>query len=60
METLLRASHEEYSKRGKSAALIIDSGARVPLQQIVDVIDMARKVGIKDVEFGLGFFEFPK
>jgi biopolymer transport protein ExbD len=54
LESLARESLGALRKEGRPALLIIDAGPLVPCQAIVDALDLARKVGIEHVEFGVG------
>lgn len=55
LEKHLKADHERFEKAGKAdVPLIIDSGPHVPWQDVVDILTMARRLGIKSVQFGWG------
>ena len=58
LETLLRGAHEDSRHGGARAApLTIDGEARVPWRAVVDVVNLARGLGIADVRFALGAAE---
>jgi biopolymer transport protein ExbD len=55
LEKLITASRDGFAKRGNpDVPLIIDAGPRVPWQNVVEVMDMAKRAGVKKIEFGLG------
>ena len=55
LEKLITGSREGFAKRGNpDVPLIIDAGPRVPWQNVVEVMDMAKRAGVKKIEFGLG------
>jgi len=55
LERLIVGSREGFAKRGNpDVPLIIDAGPRVPWQNVVEVMDMAKRAGVKKIEFGLG------
>jgi biopolymer transport protein ExbD len=55
LEKLITASREGFAKRGNpDVPLIIDAGPRVPWQNVVEVMDMAKRAGVKKIQFGMG------
>jgi biopolymer transport protein ExbD len=54
LESAVRASLAATRTEGRLVPLVIDAGPRVPCQAIVDAVDLSSKLGIEQVEFGLG------
>ena len=55
LKTLIRDSYTEYKSRGKAdVPLIVDVGPKVPWKFVVEVLDIGRDAGVKNVQFGTG------
>lgn len=54
LATLFRSEREHFRNRGAEPIVIIDAGWAVPLENIVDVLDLARGEGIEKVEYTCG------
>ena len=55
LETLLRGAHEDAVRRkSPEAHAILDADGRVPWGDVVQVVNLCKRVGIADVRFALG------
>ena len=55
LETLIRGAYDDFKLKGKSdSPVIIDGDARIPWKDVVDVIDICKKIPIDNIEFALG------
>jgi biopolymer transport protein ExbD len=55
LRKLIGDSYTEYKRGGKpDVPLIVDVGPKVPWKFVVDVLDIGRDAGVKNVQFGTG------
>jgi biopolymer transport protein ExbD len=55
LRKLITDSYAQYKSRGKSdVPLILDVGPKVPWKCVVDVLDIGRDAGAKNLRFGVG------
>jgi biopolymer transport protein ExbD len=52
---LLQGAHEDWARMGQpQAPLIVDGDERVPWDQVMNVINLSRRVGIAKFQFAQG------
>lgn len=55
LETLIKSSHEDFVLKNKpEAPVIIDGDARIPWKDVIDVVNICKKLQIDNIEFALG------
>ena len=60
LEVLIRGAHEDFVKMNSpDVPVIIDGESTVPWEAVVNVVNIAKKLGIDKIEFALGAAEKP-
>ena|SRR5688572_32152005 len=55
LETLIRGSYEDWKARGNDKVpVIIDGDERVPWEDVLEIVNMSKGMGIDNIEFALG------
>ena len=55
LETLIKSSHDDFVLKNKpEAPVIIDGDARIPWKDVIDVVNICKKLQIDNIEFALG------
>ena len=55
LQALIKASHDEFVRMNKpDTPVIIDAHAKVPWQDVVNVMNLCKKVQIDKIEFAMG------
>ncbi len=55
LQSLISDSYEDYKRMNKpDVALTIDAAAQVPWDAVVEVINLAKRVGVEKIEFAFG------
>jgi len=55
LETLIKSAHEDFVLKNKpEAPVIIDGDARIPWKDVIDVVNICKKLQIDNIEFALG------
>jgi biopolymer transport protein ExbD len=58
LETLIKSSHDDFVLKNKpEAPVIIDGDARIPWKDVIDVVNICKKLQIDNIEFALGAAE---
>ena len=58
LESLIKSAHDDFVLKNKpDAPVIIDGDARVPWKDVIDVVNIAKKLQIDNIEFALGAVE---
>jgi len=53
--TLIKSAHDDFVLKNRpEAPVIIDGDARIPWKDVVDVINICKKIPIDNIEFALG------
>jgi biopolymer transport protein ExbD len=53
LESALRRSHERHRAESKDVPLVLDVGPKVPFRHVIEAIDLGRRVGISQIQFGM-------
>jgi biopolymer transport protein ExbD len=55
LESLIKSAHDDFVLKNKpEAPVIIDGDARVPWKDVMNVVNIAKKLKIDNIEFALG------
>jgi biopolymer transport protein ExbD len=55
LESLIKSAHDDFVLKNKpEAPVIIDGDARVPWKDVIDIVNIAKKLKIDNIEFALG------
>ena len=55
LESLIKSAHDDFVLKNKpDAPVIIDGDARVPWKDVIDIVNIAKKLKIDNIEFALG------
>jgi biopolymer transport protein ExbD len=55
LESLIKSAHDDFVLKNKpEAPVIIDGDARVPWKDVMDIVNIAKKLKIDNIEFALG------
>jgi biopolymer transport protein ExbD len=58
LEQLIKSAHEDFVLKNKpDAPVIIDGDARIPWKDVIDVVNICKKLSIDNIEFALGAAE---
>jgi biopolymer transport protein ExbD len=58
LEVLIKSAHDDFVLKNKpEAPVIIDGDARVPWKDVIDVVNICKKLQIDNIEFALGAAE---
>jgi biopolymer transport protein ExbD len=58
LESLIKSAHDDFVLKNKpDAPVIIDGDARVPWKDVIDIVNIAKKLKIDNIEFALGAAE---
>ena len=61
LESLIKSAHDDFVLKNKpDAPVIIDGDARVPWKDVIDIVNIAKKLKIDNIEFALGAQEKSK
>jgi len=55
LESLIKSAHDDFVLKNKpEAPVIIDGDARVPWKDVIDIVNIAKRLKIDNIEFALG------
>jgi biopolymer transport protein ExbD len=55
LESLIKSAHDDFKAMNKpDAPVIIDGDPRVPWKDVIDVVNICKKLSIDNIEFALG------
>lgn len=55
LEALIKGAHDDFVKMGKpDVPVIIDGDARIPWNEVINVINICKTLSIENIEFALG------
>jgi len=55
LEVLIKSAHDDFVLKNKpEAPVIIDGDARVPWKDVIDVVNICKRLKIDNIEFALG------
>jgi len=58
LEQLIKSAHEDFVLKNRpDAPVIIDGDARIPWKDVIDVVNICKKLSIDNIEFALGAAE---
>jgi len=54
LQALISGQHEDQRKQGKDLPVIVDADFRVPWTEVMNVVNIAKRLSIDKIEFALG------
>ena len=54
LETLIRGANDDFKKLNKDVPVIIDGDARIPWEEVMIIVNIAKRLGIEKIQFALG------
>jgi len=54
LQTLIDGAYNDSKKTGKELPVIVDSDARVPWEEVMGVVNIAKRLQIEKIQFALG------
>jgi biopolymer transport protein ExbD len=55
LQALIKGAHDDYVRSNKpDVPVIIDGDARIPWKDVIDVVNIAKRLDIEKIEFALG------
>jgi hypothetical protein len=55
LESLIKSAHDDFVLKNRpDAPVIVDGDPRVPWKDVIDVVNIAKKLNIDNIEFALG------
>jgi len=54
LQTLISGAYSDAQKAGKELPVIVDADARVPWENVTDVVNIAKSLQIEKIQFALG------
>jgi biopolymer transport protein ExbD len=60
LTTLIQGAYEDYVRRGKpDVPVIVDADFQVPWEEVMSVVNIAKKLSIQNIEFAMGSSQLP-
>jgi biopolymer transport protein ExbD len=54
LEELIRGANEDFRKLNKEVPVIIDADARIPWDEVMTIVNIAKRLSIEKIQFALG------